>query len=362
MDNDSHSNSDNPSRNWNILNWNIRGLNSEDKCNAIKEKIEESACAIYCIQETKRDQLDHSFIKKLAPKRFNKFAFSPSEGSSGGILMGWNSSIFFGEVIQINKFAVTVKFTSTHNGQTWSLISIYRPHQGPDRDDFVYWLNNLQLDADENWMLAGDFNFYRSSSNRNREGGNMHDIMIFNEIISNLDLLEIPLKGRKFTWSNMRNGPLLEQIDWVFPTSNWTSDFPNTLLLPMARPTSDHIPCRIQIGTSIPKAQIFRFENFWVDHLGFFYLVQSVSNSNVNAPNSASRIIAKFKLLRAALKKWRKGLSNLSKLIRNCNSVLATLDAFEEKRPLFIQEFNFRNILKNHIAKLLKSKKEYWKQ
>ena len=150
MDNIINANSRYTSRSWNILNWNIRGLNSEDKCNAIKEKIDKSACAIYCFQETKRDQFDHSFIKKLAPKRFNKFAFSLSEGAFGGILMGWNSSVFFGEVIQINKFAITVKFTSTHNGQTWSLISIYGPCQGPDRDDFIYWLNDLQLDADEN--------------------------------------------------------------------------------------------------------------------------------------------------------------------------------------------------------------------
>ena len=41
----------------------------------------------------------------------------------------------------------------------------------------------------------------------------MNDIFIFNEIISNLGLLEIPLKGRQFTWSNMQDNPLLEQLD-----------------------------------------------------------------------------------------------------------------------------------------------------
>lgn len=66
--------------------------------------------------------------------------------------------------------------------------------------------------------ISGDFNFYRSLSDRNKSGGNMNGIMIFNEIISNLGLLEIqiPLKGRKVTWSNMQSEPLLEQIDWVF--------------------------------------------------------------------------------------------------------------------------------------------------
>jgi hypothetical protein len=73
MDTPPSNNSSNrsPNRSLNILNWNIRGVNSEDKCNAIKEKIEESDCAIFCIQETKREHFDHSCIKKLAPKRFN---------------------------------------------------------------------------------------------------------------------------------------------------------------------------------------------------------------------------------------------------------------------------------------------------
>jgi len=49
--------------------------------------------------------------------------------------------------------------------------------------------------------------------------------MIFNEIISNLGLMEIPVKASNFTWSNMQSLPL-EQIDWVFTTPNWTCDFP----------------------------------------------------------------------------------------------------------------------------------------
>ena len=76
--NNNNNNNRSLNRSWNILNWNIRGVNSEDKCNAIKKKIDETDCAIFCIQETKREHFDHSFIKKLAPKRFNQFAFFPS--------------------------------------------------------------------------------------------------------------------------------------------------------------------------------------------------------------------------------------------------------------------------------------------
>jgi endonuclease/exonuclease/phosphatase family metal-dependent hydrolase len=104
----------------------------------------------------------------------------------------------------------------------------------------MFFLRKIE---DVNWMLLEDFNFYRSLQDRNREGGNMNDIMVFNEIISNLEIQEIFLKGRSYTWSNMQQEPLLEQLDWCFTSSNWISDYLNTLMLPLARTISDHTPC-----------------------------------------------------------------------------------------------------------------------
>lgn len=55
-------------RNWNILCWNFRGLNSFARCQAAQQKIDESACSIFCLQETKKDLFDAKFVKTLAPK------------------------------------------------------------------------------------------------------------------------------------------------------------------------------------------------------------------------------------------------------------------------------------------------------
>lgn len=60
----------------------------------------------------------------------------------------------------------------------------------------------------------------------------MNDIMFFNSLISNLGLVELPIKGQSFTWSNMQENPLLEQLDWFFTTNNWTITYPNTLVKP----------------------------------------------------------------------------------------------------------------------------------
>jgi hypothetical protein len=44
-----------------------------------------------------------------------------------------------------------------------------------------------------------DFNLIRCCENRNRPGGNMNEMLLFNDVISHLDLVEVPLKTRAFT-------------------------------------------------------------------------------------------------------------------------------------------------------------------
>jgi hypothetical protein len=151
----------------------------------------------------------------------------------------------------------------------------------------------------------------------------------------------------------MQNIPLLEQIDWFFTSCEWTLKYPNTVVQPLAKITSDHVPCVVTISTKIPKARIFRFENMWIEQPGFYELVERVWNMPVKPNHIANMLTAKFKNLRHELKKWGKSLSHLKHLIENCNKVVLLLDELEEHRALSTPEFNFRNTVKVHIKKLL---------
>lgn len=52
-------------RSWNILCWNVRGLNDKDKWDPIRNKIDESEANLFCIKETKKASFDLHFIRKL---------------------------------------------------------------------------------------------------------------------------------------------------------------------------------------------------------------------------------------------------------------------------------------------------------
>jgi len=127
-------------------------------------------------------------------------------------------------------------------------------------------------------------------------------MFIFNDIIGHLGLIELPIKGRKFTWSNMQDTPLLEQLDWFFTTATWTCLYPTTEVLPLAETAYDHVPCVVIISTNIPKCNLFCFENYWVQLDGFMECVQKSWNKRSRKTHIIAVIADKLKTLRQDLK------------------------------------------------------------
>jgi hypothetical protein len=187
-------------------------------------------------------------------------------------------------------------------------------------------------------------------------------MFMFNEAISELGLVEIPLQGRKFTWSNMQPSPLLEKLDWVFTSNNWTLTFPSTTVKVLGMTPSDHCPCLVTFSTVIPRSKIFRFENFWLQHSGFSDVLTQSWAIPTQQIDPAKALTAKFKFLRKALKEWQAGWTGLKNLISNVKLLLQFLEVLGEFRDLSLEEWNFKNILKDYLLELLEQQRIYWKQ
>lgn len=349
-------------KNWKVLSWNVRGINSEKKWNAIRDRVTESSCDILCLQETKRVHFDVMYIRQFCPSVFDSFVFLPSVGASGGSIIIWKSSTFSGSLLFQNSFATSVLLSSLHNNSAWVLTNIYAPCTPAGKKDFVDWFQNVQMPDSIDWLIVGDFNLYRNPSDRNRPGADYSDMLMFNAAISALGLIEIPLKGQRFTWSNKQHPPLLERLDWFFTSPCWTSTYPNTNVFTMTMETSDHVPCLISFSTQIPKGQIFRFENFWLHHEDFYNQVQQGWTSPFHYTDAAKTLTVKFKNLRGALKQWRQSLPSLQNIISNLKLLLTFVNFLEEFRDLSLVEWNFRNLLEDKLISLLKQQKAYWKQ
>jgi exonuclease III len=90
---------DQQQRDWKILTHNIRGVNAPEKWNSLRSKIIESKCDIVCVQETKRDSFDATYLRNFSPRSFDEFCFHPTMGSSGGMITFSQSSKFSREQI-----------------------------------------------------------------------------------------------------------------------------------------------------------------------------------------------------------------------------------------------------------------------
>jgi exonuclease III len=114
-------------RAWKILSWNVRGINSNLKWDSIRNKATECGCDIICLQETKKTSFDLLFLKNICPSSFDNFAFVPSDGASGGMLVAWKGSFFEGTLVFHNEYAMSMEFKSLHNGNFWLLTNIHAP-------------------------------------------------------------------------------------------------------------------------------------------------------------------------------------------------------------------------------------------
>lgn len=114
-------------RTWNVLCWNVRGMNAKKKWNAIKDRATESHSDVICLQETKKEHFDDMFLRNFCPPSFDKFAFLPSDGASGAIVVAWKSSVFQGQLVFQNDYALSIQFNSLHNDAMWILTNVYVP-------------------------------------------------------------------------------------------------------------------------------------------------------------------------------------------------------------------------------------------
>ena len=242
----------------------------------------------------------------MCPPSFDLFEALPSVGSSGGVIIIWKSSLFHGNLIFQNSYAISVEFFSKHNDAHWILTNIYAPCTYTGKREFLYWFSNIQMPDSINWLVVGDFNLCRSPDDRNRLGGDLSEMLLFNEAISSVGLVELPLKGRRFTWSNKQQSPLLERLDWFLTSPCWTLSYPKTVVYPLINETSDHVPCVINISTSIPKHFLFCFENYWLEHSDFYSVVEQSWSAPTNVSDVAKVVSAKFKNLKSDPQKLEK--------------------------------------------------------
>lgn len=98
---------------------------------------------------------------------------------------------------------------------------------------------------------------------------------MFNTIIESLDLREIELSGRKFTWANTLPNPTFEKLDRILTSVDWEQKFPLVTVRAMPRAISDHTPLLVDSGdaTHAGNKNTFSSELAWFERESFVDLI-----------------------------------------------------------------------------------------
>jgi hypothetical protein len=103
----------------------------------------------------------------------------------------WIFDRFLGDVILSNKYSITLKFNSLASRNSFHLTNIYGASSAVEKASVMNWLYNFDTSSIDEWILVRDFNLISSPDNRNWTGGNVDDMLLFDDLIQYLALVDI---------------------------------------------------------------------------------------------------------------------------------------------------------------------------
>jgi exonuclease III len=338
----------------NFLIWNVRGLNSSVRQDSIKELVDSSQVDVVCFQETKMQNITRRNILSMLGADFPDYVYLPSVGASGGILIAWRRHIGHTEQRKLHNHSVSVQFCKA-GGQAWWLTCVYGPQGEGEKIQFLQELRDIRNACDGTWMVAGDFNLIYCSVDKNNSNINRVMMGRFRQTINDLALKEIPLHGRKYTWSNQQANPVLVKLDRVFCSVSWEQRFPNVLLQSMASHASDHCPLLLGLKGNKPGKKRFHFEAFWPKLEGFLEVVQAAWDSVQNIRCPFQTLDMKLGVTARYLQSWSdKQVGHVRLQLALAKELLHRLEMAQDERALSPAENWFKNRLKStHCCCLL---------
>jgi len=160
-------------------------------------------------------------------------------------------------------------------------------------------------------------------------------MMEFSDFINGCGLIDPPLEGGRYTWSNHEVVLVLFRIDRFLFSIEWEDHFHGVHQVTLPKIMSDHFPILLRKRTSYVAKCPFRFENVRLEVDGFSDFVKAVCN-DCNISGSSSFVLAKkLNLLKSKLKFWNRDVfGHLETKLGNLVDKVKVLDAKEQLQSL----------------------------
>lgn len=316
-----------------VLSINSRGMGSNIKQKAVRDIISQHKVDLICIQETKLQDVDIRRCRQIWGDADFEWRVALAENRGGGLLCIWKNGWFQVErtVIDTNFILLVGKFPG--DDSLCCFLNIYAPCDRTGKRQLWNKVKELRNDiASDLWCVAGDFNAVRSSEERRGPGAasQLHRLESedFNDFIDDMELVDIPLLGRKFTWVRP-NGRQMSRLDRFLISQEWLTKWPGFVQNVLPRDISDHCPLLFRRMYQNWGPKPFRVLNCWFDDPRFKSFVEDSWRGIQVEGNEVYVLKEKFKILKQKLKQWNK--DTFGNLNRKRKDIVDQLNEIEKR-------------------------------
>jgi exonuclease III len=317
--------------NLKIIAWNIQGLNNINKRIRTRNLIRMWKADVICLQETKLEVIDSRMVRSIWGSLYVDWASLGSNEASGGILVMWDKRVVERMEEAVGTLSLSLKFKNIADQFDWMFTGIYGPNIDTERA--VVWeeLSGIHSWWNAPWCIGGDFNvthFLTERAGLHSFTSAMHD---FSEFISDLGLVDTPLEGGSYTWSNNKEIASMSRIDRFLFSPDWADHFGLVNQRRLPRLLSDHFPIVLDFGHLNGGKSPFFFENMWLKVDGFVNRIKAWWDSYVFQGSPSFILANKLKALKMDLKRWnREEFGNIGQKKNNLMHSLHLPDTIAE--------------------------------
>ncbi|KAL8462439.1 hypothetical protein ACS0TY_033457 [Phlomoides rotata] len=283
-----------------------------------------------------------------------EWAYREAVGRAGGIISLWDSDEFACSSSWNMEGAVIVNGFWKEDGTRCCVVNVYAPCQVTAKMEF--WdriLSIIDQEADSRICILGDFNSIRNDSKREgrRAGSCRRDVMAFDSFIRDSGLVDLPLRGRTFTWYRP-DGTCKSRLDRILINNKWVEKWPDSYQKGLRRSISDHCPIILENKGKFWGPKPFRVVNAWFTHPDFRSFVENKWNEYRIEGWGGFILKEKFKKLKEDLKEWNRSIfGNMEEKIEKHREEIWKLDALDDTLGLEEHEI----IQRNHESALILS-------
>ncbi|KAK8557554.1 hypothetical protein V6N12_009784 [Hibiscus sabdariffa] len=187
-------------------------------------------------------------------------------GKGEGLALWWSNTVSM-LVLSSGKIFIDT-MVSIWGEEDWFITFIYSSPYADEKQTFWESLASLRSNSSDKWCVIGDSNMVTTPEEK--LGGAPFDVFAAKWFYNFMDiscLLELPIKGGTFTWSNHRNEDetILEKLDRILISLEWSSSFPKAVGVLDATIASYHAPIFLLLkGMNKKYKKYFKFEAKWI--------------------------------------------------------------------------------------------------